>query len=501
MQCDYKERLREFKDYLKEIEYLNSTINFLNWDMRVNIPPKGIEARGEVLGYLAGEVQKLQTSKMMKDFINYFTEGCNLDEITSSTVRMAKRNYEYSIKVPEERCKEYAAATLKSETVWQEAKKKSDFLLFKPYLEEQIKFKKEFIEYWGYKNHRYNTLLDLYEPGMTVEKLDVIFGELKDVIIELVNKIRYSGKNFDNGFFNQYFSVEDQKSFCRHLLSIMGYSFEAGRCDESAHPYTTIVNKNDIRLTTHYYENDFRRAAISCMHEGGHGIYAQNIPDSLKGTMLSIAPSCGLDESQSRFYENIIGRSKPFWSYMLPEVKKRFRQFDKISLDEFYKGLNKVDPTPNRLGSDELTYSLHIIIRYELEKLIIDEDIEIDELPMLWKQKYKEYLGVEPENDAEGILQDMHWGNGLIGYFPCYALGNLYDAQFLNRIKTDIPDVFERIEKGDIATAGGWLKDNVHKYGAIYEPDELMKKITGEELKAKYYIEYLKNKYTELYCL
>lgn len=497
----YEDKLNEFKEYLKKIEYLNSTINFLNWDMRVNIPPKAIQSRGEVLGYLAGEVQKLQTSKTMQDYIDYFS-GCNdMDEVTESMVRKIKRDYERFAKIPEKRYKEFAAATLKSETVWQEAKKNSDFSLFKPYLEEQIKFKKEFAEYWGYGNCKYNALLDTYEPGMTVEKLDAVFGEVKNAIIDILNKVKHSGVDIDDKFFKQYFPVEDQKKYCKQLLSFIGFDLDAGKCDESVHPYTTIVNRNDVRLTNHYYENDFRRAPSSCTHEGGHGIYAQNIPDSLKGTMLAIAPSCGIDESQSRFYENIIGRSKAFCSYILPNVKKQFKQFDGISLDQYYRGLNKVEPTPNRLGADELTYSLHIIIRYELEKLIIDEDINVDELPALWNQKYKEYLGVEPKDNAEGILTDMHWGSGLIGYFPCYALGNLYDAQFLNKIKTDIPDVFESIEKGDLNPIAGWLKNNIHKYGSIYGPEELMIKATGEELKAKYYIEYLSKKYSEIYNL
>jgi carboxypeptidase Taq len=265
------------------------------------------------------------------------------------------------------------------------------------------------------------------------------------------------------------------------------------------HPFTTAFENKDVRITTNYNENEFRTALYACIHEGGHAIYEQDIPDELKGTMLAAGVSMGVHESQSRFYENIIGRSRPFWKYFFPEAQKRFPQFRNVTAEDLYRGVNDVQPSLIRIEADELTYSLHIIIRYEIEKAIFDGDVDIEDLRDIWNQKYREYLGVEPQNDGEGILQDMHWSSGNFGYFPSYALGNLYGAQFLKVIRQDIPDLDNRIKGGDFEALHLWLKENIHKYGSVYKPEELIKKVTGEELKAKYYVDYLNKKYGELY--
>ncbi len=498
---NFQNELIGFKKYIKQIEYLKSTINLLTWDMRINLPKKGISYRSEVLGYLAGELYKLNTSNILKEYIDYFTTYETLDDITKAMINKFRNDYHYITQIPEIRYKEYAAATLEAEALWEEAKIKSDFSLFCPYLKKQFEFKKEFIEYWGCKENKYDTLLRIYEPGMTVKKLDALFNELKIAIVKLLNMIKNSKVEIHNELFNQYCPKEKQKILVEHILSKVGFDFERGWLGESLHPVTTVINRQDVRITTHYYENEFQRALISSIHEGGHAINEQNIPADLEGTMLGTAPSDGISESQSRFYENMIGRSKEFWTYFLPDVKKILPHIGDIKIEEFYKGINKVKPSTNRLAADELTYSLHIIIRYELEKAIINEDIEVEDLPALWNEKYKEYLGIEPENDAEGILQDMHWGSGLIGYFPSYALGNLYDGMFLNKMKKDIPNVFERIRVGEFDVVLTWLKNNIHKFGSIYEPEELVKKATGEKLTAKYFIDYLNEKYKEIYDL
>jgi len=496
-----KEKLLEFKEYIKKIEYINSAINVLYWDMRVGIPSKGIPYRGEVLGYLSGESYKLQTSDTMKGFIEYFQDLENLDEVTESMVQRAKKDYDQTKKIPEKRYVEYTVLVSKAEAAWEEAKNKSDFNIFKPFLQEIVDFNKEFIGYWGYKENKYNTLLDFYEPGITVEKLDKVFGGLRVAVVELLNKIKKSDVKPDGSIFTTGFSKEKQETFGVFVLNKMEYDFKAGRLDESVHPFTIEFCNKDVRITTHYHEKDLKSALFGSIHEGGHALYEQDIPDSLQGTRLGQGVSMGIHESQSRFYENILGRSKPFWKYFYPELKKTFSEFNQVSLEDFYVSMNEVKPSLIRIEADELTYSLHIIIRYEIEKALINGEIEVEDLPEVWNSKYKEYLGVEPNNDSEGVLQDMHWSGGSFGYFPSYALGNLYGAQFLTKILKDIPSFYKEIEAGNLSNIHVWLRENIHKYGSIYTPSELIRMVTGEDLNEKYFIEYLNEKYSKIYKL
>lgn len=501
MDNNFNEKLKEFKEYLEKIEYLSNAIGVLYWDMRTKIPKKGIPYRGEIIGYLSSENYKLQTSDKMKEFIDYFISQENLDDVTKAMVYNAKKNYDQTKKIPEDKYKEYVILTSNSEAAWEEARAKSDFSIFKPYLEKVLEFNKEFAEYWGYEGNKYNALLDNYEPGITVEKLDKIFGEVRDAIVELLNKIQNSKVKINTEFFKKFFTVEEQEEFSVFVLKKLGYDFEAGRLDVSTHPFTINFGNKDVRITTRYEENEFRGALFSSIHEGGHAIYEQNIPDELRGTGLAGGASMGIHESQSRYYENILGRSREFWSYFYPEAQKRFKQFEGVSIDEFYKAINIVEPSLIRTESDELTYSLHIIIRYEIEKALINGQVKVEELPEVWNAKYKEYLGVEPKNDAEGVLQDMHWSDGSFGYFPSYALGNLYGAQFTAKMLRDMPDFYNLVENGELDTVKEWLKENIHKYGAVYKPSEIIKMVTDEDLNAKYFIDYLNKKYTEIYNL
>lgn len=501
MRENYEAKLGEFKEYLKKLEYLNDAIGVLYWDMRVSIPKKAIPYRGEMLGYLSGEAYKLQTSDTMKEFIDFFVKVDDLDDVTKSMVESARKNYDQTKKIPENKYKEYTILTSNAEAAWEEAKEKSDFEIFRPYLESLVSFNKEFIGYWGYNENKYDTLLDFYEPGITVKELDRVFGDLRDAIVTLLNKIKSSDVKPNVEPFKKYFSKEEQEEFSKFVLNVMGYDFEAGRLDVSTHPFTINFGNKDVRITTHYYDNEFRSALFSSIHEGGHAIYEQNIPDELKGTMLATGVSMGIHESQSRFYENILGRSLEFWKYFYPEVQNRFKQFEGVSLEEFYRGVNTVEPSLIRTEADELTYSLHVIIRYEIEKALINGEVEVKDLPHIWNEKYKEYLGVEPKNDAEGVLQDMHWSDGSFGYFPSYALGNLYGAQFLNKMLKDMPDMYNDIEKGNLNNIREWLKKNIHMHGSVYKPSQLIKGVTEEELNAKYFIEYLNDKYSKIYKL
>lgn len=494
--------LEKLKEYITKLEYLNSTIAVLSWDAMVNTPKQGKAYRGELLGYLSGEYYKLITDNQVIEFIDYFNTQKNLDEITKAMVKKIEKDYNEIKKIPEDMYKQYSIDASNSSAAWEEAKNANDFSIFKPHLKKMVDYKKKFVDYLGYKDNKYDTLLDMFEPGMTVKKLDEVFSEVRDAIVKLLKKIEISKVDVSSDFFTKEFSKKDQEEFSKFVLSKMNYDFEdRGRIDESEHPFTTNFGKNDVRITTHYYENDFRSALFGCIHEAGHAIYEQNISDDLKGTGLAEGASMGIHESQSRFYENIIGRSKEFWSYFYPEAQKRFHQFDGISVEEFYKGINKVEPSLIRIEADELTYSLHIIIRYELEKMLINDELKVEELPEAWNNKYREYLGVEPKSDMEGVLQDMHWSDGSFGYFSSYALGNLYGAQMFNVMKKDIPDMDIQLSKGNMDNIFNWLAENVHKHGAVYKPEELIEKITGKELKAKYFIQYLNEKYSEIYNL
>lgn len=493
------QKIEEFKEYLKKIEYLQSISSLMHWDMRVNIPKKGVAHRGEVLGYISGEIYKLQTSDRIKEFIDYFNLIEDLDDVTKAMVEKTTKDYNQTKKIPEDRYKGYVIAVSNSEAAWEDAKDKSDFNLFQPHLERIVAFNKEFVDYWGYDKNKYDTLLDFYEPGITVDRLDKVFGELRDAIVTLLEKVQNSKVKTNPEVFTKNFPKKDQEEFGLLVLKQMGFDFEAGRLDESVHPFTINFNNKDVRITTKYHEDDFRSALFGTIHEGGHALYEQNIPDELSSTLLNTGVSMGIHESQSRYYENILGRSKEFWKYFYPEVQKRFKQFDGMSLEEFYREINDVRPSLIRIEADELTYSLHIIIRYEIEKALINGEVEVKDMPRVWNEKYKEYLGVEPGKDSEGVLQDVHWSGGMFGYFPSYALGNLYGAQFLSKMLRDLPNYYGDIEEGRLGDIKNWLKENIHRHGSIYKPAELLKMVTGEELTAKYFIDYLNKKYSEIY--
>jgi carboxypeptidase Taq len=501
MNEELKKKIDTFKDYLKNIEYLQSISALAHWDTRVNIPKKGIPHRGEVLGYLSGEIYKLQTSDIIKEFIDYFALIDNLDDVTKAMVEKVKKEYNQTKKIPEERYREYVIAVSNSEAAWEDGKHKSDFSLFQPHLEKIVQFNKEFIEYWGYEKNKYDTLLDFYEPGITVDRLDIVFGELREAIVSLLKKVQNSSVNPKSEIFTVNFPKQAQEEFGIFVLKQIGFDFDGGRLDESVHPFTINFNNKDVRITTRYHEDDFRSALFGTIHEGGHAMYEQDIPDELSGTLLNAGVSMGVHESQSRYYENILGRSKEFWMYFYPEAQKRFKQFEGVSFEEFYKAINDVRTSLIRIEADELTYSLHIIIRYEIEKALINGEIEVKDLPTVWNAKYKEYLGVEPEKDSEGVLQDVHWSGGMLGYFPSYALGNLYGAQFLSKMIKDLPNYYSDVEAGKFEFIKSWLKENIHKYGSIYKPSELIKRVTGEDLTARYFIDYLNKKYCEIYEL
>jgi carboxypeptidase Taq len=496
---------QEFLSYVKKMMNYNEALNLLYWDLRTGAPKNGVEQRSEVIGMLSAEVFNMSTSDEMAAYLEELealAKENGLSEQTKKVVEECRKDYDRNKKIPEEEYKEYVKLQAKAESVWETAKAKSDFQMFQPYLEKLVKFNKQFITYWGYKDYKYDTLLDMYEPGMTVKVLDEVFGQLRERIVPLVKQIAESKKELKTEPFSSYFSQEKQKELSLQLLKQFDYNFDAGRLDETVHPFAITLNPGDVRITTKYDENDFRTAVFGTIHECGHAVYEQNISPNLVGTPLCDGTSMGIHESQSLFFENFIGRNKSFWKKNYDLLKQYANgQFDDVTLDEFYDAINESKPSLIRIEADELTYPLHVMVRYEIEKGLFDGDIQVQDLPQIWNDKMEEYLGIRPETDAEGVLQDVHWAGGSFGYFPSYALGYMYAAQFKQAMLKDIPNFDELLEEGNITPIREWLTANIHQYGKMKKPLEILRDVTGEGLNANYLAEYLEKKYKEIYNL
>jgi carboxypeptidase Taq len=493
-----------FIDYIKKMKNYSEALSVIYWDMRTGAPKKGLAQRSEVVGTLSADLFALGTSEQYAKLIEEVGQDeANLDIITKRLYEEAKKEFDESKKIPADEFKAYVIAQSKAETAWEEAKSKADFSLFLPHLKTVIEYQKKFVSYWGIKNgSAYNTLLDKYEPGMTTEILDNVFGELKATIVPLVQKIVASPNKPNTDLLFKHFPKEGQRAASLELLEQLGYDFEAGRLDETVHPFMIGLNSGDIRVTTKYAENDFRSAIFGTIHECGHAVYEQNIDPQLNGLPLSTGASMGIHESQSLFFENFIGRNESFWKHNFALLQKHSpEQFGAVTADEFIAAINYVEPSFIRIEADELTYPLHIMIRYEIERELFDGELQAEDLPKVWNDKYEEYLGIRPANDAEGVLQDMHWSGGSFGYFPSYALGFMYAAQWKAAMDQDIPNFDELLAEGNVTPIREWLTDKVHKHGAVKKPFELLQEGTGEGLNASYLAKHLEEKYTKLYQL
>lgn len=496
---------QEFTAYVQKMTAYNEALSLVYWDLRTGAPKKSVEQRSQVIGTLSSEVFKMSTSEEMAAYIaNLTTEEAKevISEITSKTAEHCKKEYDRNKKIPAEEYKEYVILQSKAESVWEEAKDGSDFELFKPYLEKLVETNKRFVTYWGYEGNKYNTLLDMYEPGITVEILDNVFGELREKIIPLVKTISESANKPETSFLFEHFPKDKQRDFSLNILEQMGYDFQAGRLDETVHPFAIGLNPGDVRVTTKYDEKDYRVAVFGTIHEGGHALYEQNISKDLVGTPLCTGTSMGIHESQSLFYENFVGRNFSFWKKNYDLLKSYSNgQFEHVSIEDYYRAINESKPSLIRIEADELTYPLHIIIRYEIEKGLINDEIEVKDLPQIWNDKYEEYLGVRPDNDANGVLQDVHWSGGSFGYFPSYALGYMYAAQFKNAMLKDIPNYDHLLAEGNLQPIREWLTQNIHQYGSLKKPLEILTDVTGEGLNAQFLVDYLYEKYGQVYNL
>ncbi|MBD1381645.1 carboxypeptidase M32 [Metabacillus arenae] len=496
---------KNYYDLLQKISSYEEAVGLMYWDLRTGAPKKAVDQRSQAIGVLSTEIFQLKTSEEMNTYIcellNDEVKG-QLSEKTLRSLAESKKEYDLFSKIPADEYKEYVILQSKAESVWEEAKDKSDYQLFAPYLKNIVEYTKKFIGYWGYNGNKYNTLLDQYEPGITVDVLDRVFGQLREYIVPLVKEISESPYQPKTDFLFKPFPKENQKLLSEFFLKEIGYDFEAGRLDETVHPFATTLNQGDVRVTTKYDETDFRTAIFGTIHECGHAVYEQNISEDLAGTNLSGGASMGIHESQSLFHENFIGRNYGFWKrYYSKLIDYSPEQFEEVSLDEFFEAINESKPSLIRIEADELTYPLHIMIRYEIEKALFNDELTVEELPEVWNQKYEEYLGITPPNDAKGVLQDVHWSGGSFGYFPSYALGYMYAAQLKQTILKDLPNYDELIENGHFSVIKEWLTKNIHQYGKMKQPLEILQDVTGEGLNVQYLINYLDEKYRALYKL
>lgn len=500
-----KEQLENFKTLNKKIKSYHEAVALMGWDLRTGAPRKGAEMRAETLGLLSTEAFKLGTSAEMGGYLKALNRPevlAELDDIGRRTVLDVQEEYDRSVKIPPDKFQAYSVLTAHSETLWEEAKENSDFARFEPNLSKIVEMLQEFIDLWGPRATRYDTLLNMYEPDLTSEKLDEVFGRLKARLVPLVEAIQAAPDKPESAFLNQIFAEEQQRKFGEFLLQEIGYDFEAGRLDETVHPFETTLNPGDVRITTNFIQDDATSSIFSCLHEGGHALYEQNLDPALYGTPLAMGTSMGIHESQSRFWENIIGRSKGFWDRYFADLQQHFpEQFKDVTVDQFHRAINKVENSLIRIEADELTYNLHIIIRYEIEKELFNNGLSVKDLPKVWNEKYEQYLGIVPPNDGLGVLQDVHWSGGSFGYFPSYSLGNMYGAQIAHTLKKELPEFDELVAAGNFTPIREWLIAKIYRFGKSRKPAELIQEITGEDLNPDYLADYLEQKYKAIYNL
>lgn len=481
---------------------LSAIGGLLSWDQETMMPAKSGSARAEQSAAIAGVIHEKfvnpETGKLLREL---YSKIDSLSPVEAANIRERLRDYEKSTRLPSALVRDLARAASLAQASWIEARKKSEFSIFAPWLKKTVELKRKQAQAYGYEDHPYDALLDDYEPQMTVKELDPIMEELRLGLIPMVKAICESKINFDTKAILGKYPAHIQQILCHELMESLGVDRNASRLDQSAHPFCAGISPpDDVRITTRFDECDFSQAFYSVLHESGHALYEQGLLEKYFGTPMAESVSLGIHESQSRLWENIIGRSLPFIRFILPRIKRRFPGMLKNMTPKVLFGIvNHVSPNLIRIESDEVTYNPHIMLRYEIEKNLLTGDIKVKDLPSVWNEMMNKYLGIRPKKDAEGVLQDTHWASGLFGYFPTYLLGNIYSAQLWHRILIDIPHVESMILKGRFRPILDWLRTKIHRHGRRYSPKELLRKTTGNLPDGKYLLEYLGNKYGKIY--
>ena len=493
--------IKEFHGHLERVKMYNGAMSTLYFDSATVAPKGGIADRAKRHGFFAAELFGLMTGEKMKGLLEALEPHKDaLDPVTAGMYRIAKKNYDKNVKIPVEKVRAYRELVSKAQNVWEDARKNDDFAAFAPYLKDILAANKEMVEYRRVDDApAYDYLLDDYEEGMTMQVYDEYFGKVRGAIVPLLKGVVESKKKINRDIVHMPVRIKAQRKIADFTAKMIGYDINRGYICESVHPFCNSSSRDDVRITTRYAEEDFLSSFYSILHECGHAIYEQNTGDDIAQTILSRGVSMGIHESQSRFYENVIGRSRGFWEFITDELKTYLPDsYKDVTAEQFYEAANHAGPSLIRVEADELTYSLHIMVRYEIERMLFTQDIDVMDLPAIWNKKYEEYIGITPPNNTLGVLQDVHWSGGMFGYFPTYSLGSAYSAQFLAYMKKDL-DFDGLVRKGDFAAITAWMTDKIHRHGSLYTPRDLVDKIAGEQLNADYYNNYLKEKFGTLY--
>lgn len=492
----------------RELQLLEHANALLMWDEETYMPPKSIEERSEQVGLLQSIIHEKLTAPVIAELLDAAGSSdevplgdAALPQESRAFLRAFHRKHAREVKLPSKLVSELVRAQTIGQALWREARSRSDFGHFAPQLRKLVDLTIQKSACIGFGDHPYDALIDEFEPWTTTSAVRAIFDGLERELSTLVDRIK-GARPVDDGFLAADFPVDRQAEFSQLILADMGYDRDRGRLDESAHPFTTTLGRDDVRITARYNRNYVKTGIFSVIHEAGHALYELGFSDSIRGSVLATGTSLGIHESQSRLWENIIGRSEPFWQHYLPELTRLFpRQLEGINLDRFYRAVNKVEPSLIRIEADEVTYGLHIILRFDIETRLVSGDLSVEELPEAWNQRMSELLGMRPDSDANGVLQDIHWSMGSFGYFPTYALGNLYGAQFAAKMRSVIPDLDRAIASGNLGVVREWLRREIHVHGAGLTASELCKQVTGSELAPHYFLDYLKEKYAPIYDL
>ncbi len=497
--------LEELHHRIGEVFDLRSSAAVLEWDQQVNMPPGGSQGRASQLSTLSRLAHESFTSDALGQALEGAageSAGLDPDSDDARLVRKVRRDYDKARRVPAEFVAEFSQVTSLAQDAWVKARPANDYAAFRPHLEKVFSMRRAYAEFFAPYTHVYDPLLDDFEHGLTMQQVKAIFDELRPRQVALVQAIGERGRAVDNRLLTRDYEVAKQWDFGLEVARAFGYDFERGRQDKSAHPFTTTFGWGDVRITTRLYPNLLSSAIFSTMHETGHALYDQGSPRQLDRTPLLGGASLVIHESQSRLWENLVGRSLPFWKGFYPRLQATFpQQLGSVDLPEFHRAINKVEPSLIRVEADEATYNLHVMLRFELELALAEDTLSVADLPAAWNDKMKAYLGLTPPDDSQGVMQDVHWSAGILGYFPTYALGNLAASQLWGKIRADLPDLDRQIEKTSFGDLLGWLRENIHRHGSKFDANELLQRVVGGPLAAGPYLEYLETKYGEIYGL
>jgi carboxypeptidase Taq len=494
--------LETLKTKLKEIKNLHDAAALLDWDQQVYMPPGGAEARAEqlaTLGTLAHE--RFTVDEIGQLLADLADAGFDYDSDEAALLRVAQRDYDKACKLPSALVADMSRTFSLGQQIWARARAEQNFSQFAEVLTKIVDLNIQKAEALGYDDHLYDALLDEFEPGMKTAEVARVFDSLKAELVPLVQAIAERGSMVDDSCLHQPYDETAQWNFGLIPLKAIGFDLERGRQDKSVHPFTTSFSVNDVRITTRVHADMFPSALFSTLHEGGHALYEQNSAPHLEGTFLAGGASLGVHESQSRMWENILGRGREFWQFYYPQLQKFFpTQLAKVSQPDFYRAINKVSPSFIRVEADEVTYNLHVFLRFELEQELVTGRLSVSDLPDAWNAKMEAYLGLTPPHDALGVLQDVHWSGGMIGYFPTYALGNVLSGQFFGQAMHEIPDLPEQFSRGEFGPLLTWFVDKIHRHGRKYTANELLERVTGAPaIEAGPYLRYIKQKFSDIY--